>query len=222
MCGRFVFAATLEELNRLFPEVWIEGEIRPRYNLSPGGPILGIAGGPKGMKLGAFQWGLVPHWAKDKKLAYAMINARAETLTEKPAFREAFKKRRCAILASGFYEWQKSEVGKQPYFIGLQEYKLFAIAGLWERWSPPEGGPDLISASLITCQANKAVLPIHLRMPAILRPEEVQSWLWPDAPERAAQILKPFAGPMRIYPVSKAVNQAQNEGPELLIPLGEG
>ena len=221
MCGRFALYEKLEKLKEEFPQVFFpedlaHGKLEARYNISPGTGILGLAGNSKGIKAGYFHWGLVPAWATETKVGYKMTNARAETLGEKKSYQGAFQSRRCVILANGFFEWLRTDSGKAPYFIGLAGQSVFAMAAIWERWQGQ--GKDLISASIITSSANEQMAPIHQRMPILLRPDEIESWLY-EGFEKQGQILKPFAGKLEIFPVAKDVNSSKNQGPDLILPL---
>jgi putative SOS response-associated peptidase YedK len=219
MCGRFALYSDPFTLARRF-EAEALSELRPRYNVAPSQniPIVWKEGDKRRIVLA--RWGLIPHWAKDMKIGYSMINARAETVAEKPAFRNAFKHRRCLIPADGFFEWQVipgSKV-KQPWFIALRDREPMALAGLWERWRSPEG-EDLESCSIIVTDANALMQPIHDRMPVVLAPEDWDAWLEPDAKDtRSLQsLLKPYpAEDMQAWPVSTKVNSPRNDSVECL------
>ena len=164
-----------------------------------------------------FRWGLVPFWAKDPAIGNRMINARAETVAEKPSFRAAFRKRRCLVLADGFYEWKKEGDGKTPYFISLKNGEPFAFAGLWESWSARESDAAIQSATLITTAANNFMATVHHRMPVVLQPDTADRWLAGDD-----QVLGDVAAnsPEFIaWPVAKRVNNARNEGADLITRL---
>ena len=168
------------------------------------------------------RWGLIPSWAKDKKTGYKMINARAESVMKKPAFRNAFRYRRCLIPASGFYEWQKRDGKKQPRFITLKDTDLFAFAGLWERWKNPEDESEVIeSCTIITTDSNKLVKPLHDRMPAILEKPNYERWLSRQTPDRELEaLLRPLlSSEMTAWPVSPKVNSPANDSPECVRPL---
>ncbi len=164
------------------------------------------------------RWELVPHWAKDVKIGYKMINARAETVRTKPAFRSAFASRRCLIPADGFYEWQRSRTPRQPHYIRKRDGKPMAFAGLWEIW---RGGEEpLESCAIITTGPNTLMAPLHDRMPVILAPGAFEGWLV-GSPEQAAGLLKPYAGEdLEVYPVSRRVNNPRNDDAELLAQVG--
>ena len=165
-------------------------------------------------------WGLIPSWAKDPKMGAKLINARAETVAEKPAFRTAFRQRRCLVLADGFYEWQTQEnkKQKQPYYIRLNDWQPFAFAGLWERWQDAEG-EVIESCTLLTTEANELMCPIHNRMPVILDPKDYDVWLDPEVKQADVlqSLLHPYASEkMTAYPVSKAVNKPSNDTAECI------
>ncbi|MCA9916322.1 MAG: SOS response-associated peptidase, partial [Anaerolineales bacterium] len=169
-----------------------------------------------------FHWGLIPSWAKDPTIGSRMINARSETVTEKPSFRTAFKRRRCLIPADGFYEWQKLGSGKQPMFIrpAEGEERPFALAGLWEFWSDPDGG-TIQSCTILTTSPNELMAPIHNRMPVIIEPEDFDLWLNPEPdPEQGLHLLRPYpAEKMAAYPVSTVVNNPRNDVPDCIQPI---
>jgi putative SOS response-associated peptidase YedK len=197
-------------------------ELSPRFNIAPTQAVAAVrarAGG--GRELVALTWGLIPSWSKDRAIGSRMINARAETVGEKPAFRAALRARRCLILADGFYEWQKLGARKQPHHIRMRDGRPFAFAGLWERWTPPDGDP-VESCTIITTVPNEIVAPIHDRMPVILAPAELDLWLDPGVrdPAVAAGLLRPHpAGDMVAYPVSLRVNSPGADDPSCVVPL---
>jgi putative SOS response-associated peptidase YedK len=223
MCGRFCQASSGEEIAAVFGvEV---GNLPPRYNVAPSQSVAAIVQLPDTAKpqLQMLRWGLIPAWAKDPKIGYKLINARAETVAEKPSFRSAFRHRRCLILATGFYEWQQiaGSRQKQPYFIGLQDEKLFAFAGLYERWSSPDGDA-WVTCTIITTVANDLVEPIHQRMPVILDSQTYNLWLDPsfDKIDSLQAFLNPYpADRMKVYPVSSLVNSPKNDRPECKQPI---
>ena len=222
MCGRFALYSKPKTLVRRFETETIPG-MEPRYNIAPSQtiPIVRTEAGKRHFAMA--RWGLIPSWAKDTKIGYSTINARAETVAEKPAFRNAFKHRRCLIPADGFYEWQAiagSKV-KQPWFIALQDREPMVFAGLWERWRSPEG-EDLESCSIIVTEANELMKPIHDRMPVILAPEDWDAWLETDAKdaEGLQNLLKPYlAEGMTAWPVSTKVNSPRNDSAECVEAL---
>lgn len=227
MCGRFTNRAKPEQIRNEFkvgkanPEIYKE-----RYNIAPA-QMIDVVFEPETERiLSELKWGLVPAWAKDAEIGNRMINARAETLTEKPSFREAFKKRRCIIPASGFYEWQKkaSAAGgaKQPFYFYLKEKEVFGFAGLYEEWIDKDSGDVLETCTIITTEANDVLKPVHDRMPVILKPADYDQWL--DAKEnnsdRLQKLLAPYpADEMSSYAVSRSVNIPDADSPELIAPL---
>lgn len=216
MCGRFTIFADPDRLAERFQAALPADGLQPRYNAAPTQylPVI-LNDGPPAIQL--LQWGLVPFWAKDPSIGSRMINARAETLAEKPAFRAALKKRRCLVLADGFYEWQKTPTGKQPMRITLASGEPFAMAGLWETWDAPDGSL-LRTFTIVTGEPNELVAAIHNRMPTILLPEHEALWL-DNAAEPAIwlDILRSYpAERMAAYPVSRRVNHVANDDPGLV------
>ena len=224
MCGRFSLTADLGELVRRFE---FEGdwlELEPNYNVAPTQNVLTVIDAGENRRGGFMRWGLIPHWAKNPAVGSPMINARAETVAQKPAFRDALKRRRCLVLADGFYEWQKVGRGKRPMRVVLKSREPFAFAGLWESWRNPEG--DVIrSCTVVTTEANDLLRPIHERMPVILPRELEGFWLDGDVTDSAVltDALVPYPeDPMEVYEVSPLVNKATNNGPDLIAPVGPG
>ena len=213
MCSRYFLDADGNIIAYTF-RVPVNDRIRKRFNIAPTqeAPVVRVREGEREVAL--LRWGLVPYWAKDLKVGTKMINARAEGVETKPAFREAVKARRCIVPASGFFEWQGEPGHKQPFAITVGDQPLFALAGLWERWKAPEGEP-IETFTIITTEANEAVARIHDRMPVILPPDAVDTWLTAP-PEEALTVLKPYAGPVNLRPVGKFVSNVNNEGPECL------
>jgi putative SOS response-associated peptidase YedK len=210
MCGRFTLAgANPAELRARFP-LGESLEIRERFNVAPGDDIITVTtdkeGAPRGELL---RWGLVPHWAKDEKVGYKMINARLETLAERPAFREA---RHCLVIADGFYEWQQLSDHKQPCWITRADEEPFAFAGLWTT-RRRDDGTQLRSCSIVTTAAFESLVPIHDRMPVILTPSGEDPWLHSDEPPRGV-----IEGELKITPVGTAVNDARHDAPDCLDP----
>ena len=219
MCGRYAFYSPAEAVIRLF-ETTLPLPIEARYNIAPTQfvPVIREAT-PAGRQLAMLHWGLVPAWAKDKAIGNRMINARAETLAEKPSFRRAFAQRRCLVLASGFYEWRSEETGKRAYFISRLDGEPFAMAGLWETWRKDD--ETLESCTIITTAANEFMRPLHHRMPAILPPGSCGPWLdtaGVDTGQAAELLHLPEEGQLQAWPVGKAVNNPRNQGPELIEP----
>jgi putative SOS response-associated peptidase YedK len=191
MCARYSLFATPEDIQSLF-ELQTVPELAPKFNIAPTSQVLFVRKEEAGRSASFARWGLVPSWAKDESIGVRMINARSETLLEKPAFRSAAKRRRCLIPASGFYEWTEVEGKKQPFLITSVTGDLLAFAGLWEEWSSPDG--DLTTCTIITCEANGKISDLHDRMPVILSQEDFETWLDSDAhtaPE-AAELLVPY------------------------------
>lgn len=195
-----------------------ETGLEPRYNIAPTQPVAAIRADADGVRsLDMLRWGLVPHWAKDVSIGHRLINARAETVSEKPAFRQPFAKRRCLILASGFYEWGQTPDGKFPFFISPSGGGCLAFAGLWERWRSPED--ELIeSCVIITTNASQSLARVHDRMPAILGEEAQLLWLAETTPKEDCQVLLGSApdGTLEIRQVGRAVNNPRNEGADLI------
>jgi len=221
MCGRYTLTASLEEIATQFA-VEDPPLFKSRYNIAPSQNVAVVRLKPviSQRELVTLRWGLIPSWAKDPKIAYSTINAKAETVAEKPAFRSAFRKRRCLIPASGFYEWQQEGKQKQPMYIRLRDRRPFAFAGLWEHWEPKEGAP-IESCTIVTTDANEFMLPIHNRMPVILDSQDYDQWLDPTAQiDHLRTLLKPYAADeMEAYAVSKMVNNPRNDILQCVDPI---
>ncbi|MFW6183496.1 MAG: SOS response-associated peptidase [Chloroflexota bacterium] len=224
MCGRFTLIIPGEELADAFglPQA---PTLTPRYNIAPTQPVAAVRQHPESgqRELTYLHWGLIPFWAKDTSMASRMINARSETVAEKPAYRAAFKYRRCIIPASGFYEWQKQNGQKQPYYIHHAEGAPLGLAGLWEHWQGADGS-EIESCTILTTRPNDLMKPLHNRMPVILEPEDYDAWLQSDGrnQEELQHLLRPAADDMlQAYSISTFVNRPQNEGPECIAPLAE-
>jgi len=223
MCGRFTVNCSPVDVGSLFEVTETLHPAATSFNVSPGQevPVVWDDGG--GRKLDRFKWGLIPSWAKDPAIGNRLINARAETVAEKPAFRQAFLRRRCLILADGFYEWKAEGGRKVPYHITVEGQPLFAFAGLWEAWAP-EGGEVRRTCAILTTEANDFMKAIHSRMPVILSPDDYAAWL--DSKNRDASsllaLLKPFpSNRMLARAVSTRVNSPKNNDPSCILPLGE-
>jgi putative SOS response-associated peptidase YedK len=221
MCGRFTLTIDPDQLQEQFSlSQPPPAQLAPRVNIAPSQAVAVIANQPERV-LDLFQWGLIPSWAKDPKIGNKLINARAETLAEKPSFRSALKRRRCLVLADGFYEWKKEATGKTPMYIQLTDGRPFAFAGLWEVWQPPDG--SLVkSCTIITTEPNALLATIHNRMPVILPPAAYAAWLTPgELPTvEALALLQPYdAAQMKARPVSTRVNSPAVDAPELVLPL---
>jgi putative SOS response-associated peptidase YedK len=226
MCGRFTLTRPDQDLAVQFSLPGVP-EIKPRYNIAPTQPVAAVRLDPTSLnrELVFLTWGLVPFWAKDPKIGSRMINARSETVATKPAFRAAFRRRRCLVVADGFFEWQRIEGGKQPYWICLREGGPFAFAGLWERWEGAEGS-EIESCTLLTTQPNELLRDIHNRMPVILDPGDYDLWLDPaiQKVEPLEPLFRPFPSELlRTVPVGRFVNSPRNEGPLCIeaVPYGE-
>jgi putative SOS response-associated peptidase YedK len=218
MCGRFTLVTDPEKLMSRFHLQELPFDLTPRYNIAPGQPIPVILADGGRRRIGQLRWGLVPSWAQDEKIGYKMINARAETLQEKPAFRRLFERKRCIIPADGFYEWMQQGKGKHPMRITMKDGSLFAFAGLYDTWTRPDG-EKLSTCTIITTKPNKIVADIHDRMPVILRREDRSLWL--DRDHFDADLLQSLLIPydeaeMRAYPVSAIVGNAKNDVPECI------
>ena len=222
MCGRFTLTVDPSQLQEAFPWLAVPEQYSARYNIAPTQPIAVVPNDGKN-QMDFYNWGLIPFWAKDPSIGSRMINARAETLAEKPSFRNAYRRRRCLILADGFYEWkqQKEDKGKVPIYIQLETGEPFAFAGLWEIWASPEGS-ELRSCTIITTRPNEFMKPIHNRMPVILSERNYDRWL--STNEMDPDTLNPLLNQLtekslRAYPVSKLVNNPSNDIPELINPI---
>jgi putative SOS response-associated peptidase YedK len=222
MCGRF----TLFEADKILSKEFGVSSIplrSPRYNIAPSQPVAAVRATPagSGREFVLLRWGLIPSWAKDPSIGNRLINARAETAHEKPSFRNAFRRHRCLIPANGFYEWQRQERGKQPYFVRMRDGRLFAFAGLWDRWESPDKGV-IETCTILTTAGNAVLAPIHDRMPVILPPGEYARWLDPTLQntDSLAPLLVPFsAGDMFALPVSPRVNSPTVDDEKCIAPL---
>jgi putative SOS response-associated peptidase YedK len=224
MCGRYAFFSPAEAVKRTFALDLLPVQT-PRYNIAPTQSVPAVRVAEEGRRtLVMLHWGLVPHWAKERAIGNRMINARCETLAEKPAYRDAFRRRRCLVLADGWYEWQPAPGGKQPWFVRLRDPRPIAFAGLWERWKDP-AGELLESCTIVTTDASESIKKIHDRMPVVL-PE--QSWdRWMDPAYSDTDALSKTLGPydpnaLKAWTVSRQVNAPKNEGAKLIEPEGSG
>ena len=218
MCGRYTLRTPVDTLAEQFDLDEYPSSLTASYNIAPTQEVATVVEEDDKRKLEMFHWGLIPSWAKDPQIGNRMINARAETVHEKPSFRSAFKARRCLILADGFYEWQKADNGKQPFYIHMKDGSPFAFAGLWETW---KNGEELRSCAIITTDANDLMNAIHHRMPVVLHPENYGVWLDPDFDEKDSlkDLLKPFPSEeMEAYMVSRRVNKPSNNEPSVVEP----
>jgi putative SOS response-associated peptidase YedK len=226
MCGRFVQFSSLRTLESLFSFETAENKIVSNYNIAPTQEVLAVVH-RKRRRLTKFRWGLVPSWSKDLKSASRLINARSESASQKPSFRAAFKRRRCLILADGFYEWHGEKGHKQPYFITLPKDQPFGFAGLWETWrrkDAPDDEPVHMSCTILTTAASESLIRLHHRMPVILSPESYDTWLDPavaDVEQLETILQNHQVREMKFYPVSKLVNRIQNNSKECICPLPE-
>ena len=217
MCGRFAFYSPGEATAALFGASG-SFEVEPRYNIAPTQHIAAIRNDEEdGRELTMLRWGLIPFWAKDKSIGNRMINARAETVAEKPAYRAAYHRRRCLVLADGFYEWHNEGAGKVPYFISLANEQPFALAGLWESWQSKESDESIQSATLITAAANDFMASLHHRMPVILESATADRWLAGD--DDLIDYAVSHGPELRAWPVDRRVNNARNEGADLIQPI---
>ena len=214
MCGRFFLDARsgdiIEHCNAPPPDLF-----SARYNIAPTTPVLAYSG----EKLDLYRWGLIPSWAKDVTLGNRMFNARAETVAEKPSFRNAYRRRRCLVPANGFYEWRLENGRKQPYCCHI-DHRLFSMAGIWEHWQDGEGN-EIQSCAVITTEARGAMAQLHQRMPVYIAPRDYAAWLdcRADRTDAADRLLRETAPDYEFYPVGTAVSNARNEGPDLIKPL---
>jgi putative SOS response-associated peptidase YedK len=217
MCGRFSLSCSAEQIAEIFQLSEIP-ELTPRYNIAPTQLIATVSQNYKSenRQLNWMRWGLIPSWAKDKKMGAKLINARVETVTEKPSFRQAIRQRRCLILADGFYEWQTKKDQKQPYYFHLEEHQPFAFAGLWERWKSPEK-EEIISCTILTTEAHEEMRSIHHRQPIII-PENLSSqWLNPQLTEPQEILPLLVSQPaLKHYPVNLVVNKATHDEPDCI------
>ncbi|MEM7351192.1 MAG: SOS response-associated peptidase [Acidobacteriota bacterium] len=219
MCGRY----TLSRPGDLLTELGVETTepLSARYNIAPTQKVPAVRAAGDSRELVTLRWGLIPFWAKDIKIGNRMINARSETVAEKPAFRASLKRKRCVILADGFYEWKKMSDGKQPFHIHLKDRKPFVFAGLWDRWD--KGPIDPIeSFTILTTSPNERVAELHNRMPVILTADALDQWLDPSINDAAQllPLLQPYAAEaIEFSPVSKMVNRPANDQPQCMVPI---
>jgi putative SOS response-associated peptidase YedK len=223
MCGRYRLSRRKQVVEEYFDCGSDEPDWNPRYNIAPTQPVPVIRQNPKEpvRELSLIRWGLIPSWAKDPSVAAKMINARSETASTKPAFRDALKSRRCLIPADGFYEWAKTGKGKQPYCFEVNDGQLFAFAGIWDRWRNPSG-TTVETCSILTTTPNAVTSPVHDRMPVILDPDSYDLWLDPGMQNVAAisELLKPCdARLMRCYPIRTRINRVANDDEECYAPV---
>ncbi len=226
MCGRFTLIARRDDLARDLgiPREAIPEDLKPRYNIAPSQPVPILLDDGE-IRFALFQWGLVPHWAKDPAIGNRMINCRSETITEKPTFRGPFRKQRCLIIADGFYEWFAQEKGtaKIPYYIRMKSGRPFTFAGLWSRWTAPDG-EELLTCTIITGEPNEMISEIHHRMPIIVPPDHRTAWLDPEqkSEEYLLGLLRPYdPEAMEMFPVTRWVNSPAHDDPQCVEPAPE-
>lgn len=222
MCGRFAFVATTKDVEKVVPGAVKSNSIKNSYNIAPTSEVSGLMAKDEILELTSFKWGLIPSWAKDESIGNKMINARAETLEEKVSFKRLINKSRCVILATGFYEWMKTDSGKIPYFIKSKTDDLICFAGLYDIWTNPQG-EKVISATILTTEPNELMAKIHNRMPVILSYKDIASWLRPlEKFDSLKPLLKPCDSEnLKAYPVSKAVNNPRNNTETCMQSVGE-
>lgn len=221
MCGRYNLITDAASLIDFFEieNALFEGYVlQPRYNIAPAQTVPIVRDSGSGRELVPARWGLVPHWSAEAKSKYSTINARAETVAAKPAYRDAFRRRRCLIPATGFYEWKPLADGKTPYHIRLPDGELFAFAGLWDRWD--KEGPGFDSCSIIVTDANETMRSLHDRMPVILNRAQYNTWLNTGHFSQAQlqAMLQPYAGVMETYALNRYVNSPRHDDPQCIAP----
>jgi putative SOS response-associated peptidase YedK len=217
MCGRYMLTSPVDALRQLFRFEQLPN-LMPRYNVAPTDEMPIVRRSRQGgRELAIMRWGLIPSWAKDKAIGARTINARADSLETRPAFREAFRKRRCLVLANGFYEWRREGKIKQPYLIRLKSGEPFGFAGLWEFWAGP-AQEEIRSFTIVTTVANDAVAPLHSRMPVILDPDAYDLWLDPGLPLRAGTLGPCPAEWLESLPVSTRVNNVKHDDADCIVP----
>lgn len=224
MCGRYTNAAKKEQIRKEFQAKVVEAfPNKPRYNIAPAQMIDVVIESEKERIISQLKWGLVPSWSKDASTSKGLINARAETLTEKPSFREAFKSHRCIIPTTGFYEWAKKGISaKQPFYFYLKDKEVFGFAGLWDEWLDKQTGELLETCTIITTTANEVLKPVHPRMPVILKSTSYDEWLDAKVKDtnKLQELLKPYpAEEMDSHPVNRSINIPETNSPELMAPL---
>jgi len=222
VCGRYNLITDTKALVDFFEidQVLVEAKgLRPRYNIAPGQSVPIIRNAGQGNELLLARWGLIPHWSREPSTKYSTINARAETVAEKPSYRDAFKRKRCLIPANGFYEWRRDGDRKTPHHIHAPDNGLLAFAGVWDHWDKQGEGFD--SCSIIVTTASRIMQPIHERMPVILNPAQYSTWLNPAHYNRAQleSMLVPYAGSLETCRISRFVNSPANDGPECVEPV---
>ena len=229
MCGRYGRQADKQRIAEWMQthntDVFDDSYLAPSYNVAPQSlqPLVRLDSETGGRELSIMRWGLIPFWSKDSKIAYSTINAKAETITTSPTYREAIKRRRCLVPADWFYEWKKMDAKtKQPYAIALNDGSLFAFAGLWDTWKDKATGQAINTYTVITTDPNQLMEPLHNRMPVILQRRDYDRWLAPGDPSQLpVDLLRPFpAEEMKAWKVGSAVGNVRNNSPELIVPAG--
>jgi putative SOS response-associated peptidase YedK len=222
MCGRYAVTSAPEAIRRLFGIPGPTPNFPPHYNAAPGMELPVVRLDPKadGRVLGTLLWGLIPYWAKDRKIAWKCINARGETVKTTPAFRSAYKARRCLVLADAFYEWRANGKAKQPYAIAMRNREPFALAGLWENWKEPTSDQWVRTFTIVTTAPNELVAPLHDRMPVVLASADYDRWLGEDPDP--AHLMRPYpADEMAAWPVNTRVNTPKNDDSRILDRIEE-
>lgn len=222
MCGRYTLYGPVSRLRKQFDAELAGFEFEPRYNAAPMQWLPAIRQRPSGERIiHRLRWGLVPSWAKDEAIATKLINARGETVADKPSFRTALRKRRCIVPANGFYEWRALAGRKQPYFIHAANDELIGLAGLWERWTRPADGEEIDTFTIVTTEANATVAPVHDRMPVILSPADYGAWLdaGTDIEEVGHLLRHSPEGVLEMHPVATKVGNVRNDNPSLIVPI---
>ncbi len=219
MCGRYSQTKPIKTLKEHFQAIALEMDEEERYNIAPSQSVPVVIAGDQGREIHTMRWGLIPSWAKDSALGNKLINARAETVHEKPSVKSSFKQRRCLVPTDGFYEWQVRDAGKFPQYIRLRTGGLFAFAGLWSEW---DSGKEILQTfTIITITANRDLESVHHRMPVILMPENYENWLAPASKEFPG-LMKPLGdGLLDHYEISKTVNSPKNDSEECITPVSE-
>ncbi len=215
MCGRFEIHSTLEIIAKVFGIDSITFDYEPSYNVAPSQDILLVVNDGK-RRLIKSRWGFVPSWSKELSAGYKMINARAESVADKPSFQQAFQNQRCLVVADGFYEWKKEGTKKRPFYIRLKNGQPFGFVGLYNIWKTPEG-EQIYTSTIITTDANEIVQPLHDRMPVIAEPDQYDLWLDPRIHDKTLlrNVLKPFLSEgLEVYEVTPKVNSPKNNSPE--------
>jgi len=217
MCGRYMLTSPLDAVSKLF-DVIAGFNLQPRYNIAPLQPVMVVRETGSGRELTPMEWGFIPSWAKERRTDRPLINARGETLAEKPSFKSSYKRRRCLLPANGFYEWSAGPDGKLANLIQCADRPLMAFAGIWDMWHGVDGGDELETVAIVTGPANAAIAPLHDRMPVIVEPAQFDLWLTGEGTNPLPQLHAPEADRFSIAPVSRRLNNVRNEGAELLVP----